>query len=612
MSVSSSTCLLRRVSNNYFNKLNTLRLNLLRNTKEKLFTMQERSAKLKWQFEKILKEPDVENKLELLGNSLSSKPDMAEYSNFLHKFPQFFSAVDMIYSQYDSIEESYMQFEEQVATVIQSSQVSSNELIKANAELENLNIAINAMLDGLGQGLLFFDKSGLCSTVHSKACLILLEGNPAGKHIADVLKLSGNDHTNIVDWVDLVFASDSALSFDDMREIAPSSYKHSSNFFIKLEYKPLFGSDGKIKNVLIIATDLTKEEEAKRQVQETLSKAMATLRIARNRNYFLRFIAQFREIFMESDFTELKTTDANFAQFKRDVHTIKGLSGTFHLDSLTQVLHDFESSLNGAEGEIEDLLMEYYYKLNENFNVSVQFAKTILGTEFETFGSSVSIQSKKIFSLASEIKENIKAGMNAEDISEKLIKSLIAVPVREIFANFNLQLQELADRSGKMVNNCLFVGENFVILPEKYEGMVSSLVHVARNIIDHAIDEPEVRTQFGKLPKGYITVQTEKDGDNFTISISDDGNGIDTDILRVKLASRINQAELDAMSDEELMQHIFDDNISTKDAVSELSGRGVGMSAVKAEVEKLGGKVLVTSQIGKGTQLNMTMPFIWN
>lgn len=590
----------------------TLQLNLLRSSKEKLFTMQERSKKLKWQFEKILKEPDVESKLELLGDFLGARHGMGEYSKFLDKFPEFFSAVDMSYSQYDAIEESYIQFEEQVATIIQNSQISSNDLIRANSELENLNIAINAMLDGLGQGLLFFDKTGICSTVHSKACLTLLEGNPAGKHIANVLKLSGNDHNNIVDWVELVFSSDSALSFDDLREIAPSSYKHSSNFFIKLEYRPLFGSDGKIKNILVIATDLTKEQEAKRQVEETLSKAMATLRIARNRNYFLRFIAQFREIFMESDFTELKTTDPNFAQFKRDVHTIKGLSGTFHLDSLTQVLHDFESNLNGTEGEIEDLLMEYYYKLNENFNVSVQFAKTILGTEFETFGSSVSIQSKKIFSLATEIKQKIEEGTSPEDISKMLVQSLIAVPVREIFANFNLQLQELADRSGKMVNNCLFVGENFIILPEKYEGVVGSLVHVARNIIDHAIDEPEVREQFGKLPKGYVTVQTEKDGDNFTVIISDDGNGIDTDILRVKLASRVNQEELDAMGDEELMQHIFDDNISTKDSVTELSGRGVGMSAVKAEVEKLGGKVLVTSQPGKGTQLNMTMPFIWN
>lgn len=580
--------------------------------KEKLFTMQERSKKLKWQFEKILKEPDIENKIVLLSNILSTKLGLDEYTHFLRKFPDFFSAVDLSYAQYDAIEESYIQFEEQVATFIHNSQISADDLMKANAELENLNISINAMLDGLGQGLLFFDKSGICSLVHSKACLTLLETNPAGQHIADVLRATGDERKNIVDWVDLIFSSGTALSFDDMMEIAPNSYSHSSDYYIKLEYRPLFEADGHIKNILVIATDLTKEQLAKKQVEENLSKAMATLRIARNRNYFLRFIAQFREIFMESDFTDLKTTDTNFAQFKRDVHTIKGLSGTFHLDSLTKVLHAFESDLNAAEGEIEDLLMDYYYKLNENFNVSVQFAKTILGTEFESYGSSVSVQNKKIFSLAAEIKQNIEAGMNAGEISKMLIQGLIAVPVREIFANFNLQLQELADRSGKMVNNCLFVGENFVILPEKYEGVVSSLVHVARNIIDHAIDEPEVRAQFGKLPKGYITVQTEKDGDNFTITISDDGNGIDTDILRIKLAERIDQRELDAKNDEELIQHIFDDNISTKDSVSELSGRGVGMSAVKSEVEKLGGKVLVKSQLGKGTQLYMTMPFIWN
>lgn len=580
--------------------------------KEKLFKMQERSKKLKWQFEKILEEPDVEKKLELLTHNLS-KSDLADYAGFLRKFPEFFNAVDLSYSQYDSIEEAYMQFEEKVTEIIQTSQNSSYDLVKANFELENLNIAINSMLDGLGQGLLFFDSDGICSLVHSKACLLLLETNPSGKHIADILKTSGNERQSILDWIEVVFSGAVALSFDELKEIAPTSYAHSANFFIKLEYKPLFGSDGKLKNVLVIATDLTKEQQAKKEVEETLSKAMSTLRIARNRNYFLRFISQFREIFMESDFTELKGTDPNFSQFKRDVHTIKGLSGTFHLDSLTKVLHDFESDLNNIEGDIEELLMNYYYKLNENFNVSVQFAKTILGTEFESTGSTINVQTTKIFSAAEDIKKNIQAGISPEEISKMLIQSLIAIPVREIFANFDMQLQELADRTGKMVNHCLFVGENFVILPEKYENMTTSLVHVARNIIDHAIDEPDVRKQFGKLPKGYITIQTEKaDDNNFTIVISDDGNGIDTDILRSKLGESMDKYLLEALSDEDIIQHIFDDNVSTKEEVSELSGRGVGMSAVKAEVEKLGGNIVMKSTSGKGTQLHITLPFIWN
>ena len=180
--------------------------------------MQDRSKKLKWQFEKILEEPDIEKKIELLAHNLSNKSDLAEYAESLRKFPEFFNAVDLSYLQYDSIEEAYMQFEEKVTEIIKTSQTNSYDLVKANFELENLNIAINSILDGLGQGLLFFDSDGICSLVHSKACLVLLEANPSGKHIADVLKAAGNERQSVLDWIEVVFSDAVALSFDELKE----------------------------------------------------------------------------------------------------------------------------------------------------------------------------------------------------------------------------------------------------------------------------------------------------------------------------------------------------------------------------------------------------------
>lgn len=566
--------------------------------------MRTRSEKLRKQFEAAFGATDAEEKLDNLQKKLADNTELSEYAVFLQKFPKFF----------DTIEASYLHYESKLKYTGHNLELGNDELSQANRELETLNLTINAMLDGFGQGLLFFNHEGICSPVYSKACLTLLENDPAGKHIVDLLKVPDSDRKSIIDWIKMLFGGKIALTFEELAEIAPSSYLHSEGLHIKLDYKPLFDSDGKLKNVLVIATDATKEQQAQARMAENESRALRTLRIARNRNYFLRFISQFRSIFMESDLLDDECTGFDLEQFKRDVHTMKGLSGTFHLDKLTKILNDIETDMNkvSTHKEAQELLLSYYYKLNENFNSSLQLAKEVLGSDFEGAGNTVNIQTRKILGFAQDIKLKLEKGITPDEISLMLLQELIAVPIREIFANFDMQLQELADRAGKMVNPCLFLGENFVILPEKYENFTTSLVHVARNIIDHAIDEPDIRKQFGKLPKGYITVHNEKVGDKFNITITDDGNGIDVDSIRNKISGKIDANILAAMSDEEIIQHIFDDNISSRDEVSELSGRGVGMSAVKAEVEALGGSIMVKSTIGKGTSLHITLPLIWN
>jgi chemotaxis protein histidine kinase CheA len=149
---------------------------------------------------------------------------------------------------------------------------------------------------------------------------------------------------------------------------------------------------------------------------------------------------------------------------------------------------------------------------------------------------------------------------------------------------------------------------------EPYEALLNSLVHIMRNIIDHGVEEPDLRKCFGKSPAGqvcFITGRMTKDGAPFfSLMITDDGAGIDTDSLRKKLAKRLGDAVLAGKSDTDIMQHIFDDDVSTSQQVSELSGRGVGLSAVRAEVMKLGGTIRVDSEEAAGTRFTLELPVI--
>ena len=171
---------------------------------------------------------------------------------------------------------------------------------------------------------------------------------------------------------------------------------------------------------------------------------------------------------------------------------------------------------------------------------------------------------------------------------------------------------KLAQKQDKQLNPVSYVNPDVKVLPEVYSNLFATFVHSFRNAVDHGIEMPDVRTSVGKTPAGTITVSFEHhrqpDVDLLVIRIDDDGNGINTVKIREKLASKGVEAHQE--SDAEVIQHIFDSQFSTRDEVTETSGRGVGMDAIKHAAEELGGRVWVESTQGKGTSLVVEVPYI--
>jgi chemotaxis protein histidine kinase CheA len=138
--------------------------------------------------------------------------------------------------------------------------------------------------------------------------------------------------------------------------------------------------------------------------------------------------------------------------------------------------------------------------------------------------------------------------------------------------------------------------------PDLYTELIRSLVHIARNAADHGLELPEDRETLGKPRAGRLTIQLELRDDTYLLVISDDGAGVDV----VKVAAKAVQLGLPSpRSREDTFELLFRDGFSTKDTVSALSGRGVGLSAVRSEARKLGGNVLIDSIAGKGTQFTV-------
>jgi two-component system chemotaxis sensor kinase CheA len=145
-----------------------------------------------------------------------------------------------------------------------------------------------------------------------------------------------------------------------------------------------------------------------------------------------------------------------------------------------------------------------------------------------------------------------------------------------------------------------------------YANFLKSMIHIFRNIVDHAIELPEERVEQGKDERGRIRCNLLKSNSSFIIEIFDDGAGINpSTILTLAQAKGIYTSEQAAvLSDEEIINTIFLDAFSTKKEVSMLSGRGVGLSAVRNEILALGGTIEARSKVNEGTTFTIALPYL--
>ncbi|MFK3872075.1 chemotaxis protein CheA [Pseudoalteromonas rhizosphaerae] len=182
-------------------------------------------------------------------------------------------------------------------------------------------------------------------------------------------------------------------------------------------------------------------------------------------------------------------------------------------------------------------------------------------------------------------------------------------PIKKVFGRFPRVVRDLA-RSLRKDINLLLVGEETDLDKNLVEALADPLVHLVRNSVDHGIEMPDVREAAGKSRTGTVTLSASQEGDHILLTIRDDGAGMDPEKLK-KIA--INKGVLDheqaaRLSDTEAYNLIFAPGFSTKEQISDISGRGVGMDVVKTKITQLNGSVSIQSELGVGTILEIKVP----
>ena len=193
---------------------------------------------------------------------------------------------------------------------------------------------------------------------------------------------------------------------------------------------------------------------------------------------------------------------------------------------------------------------------------------------------------------------------------QRSVLNIRVLPLRHVFQRFPRLVREMVVSLGKPAR---LVTEGDATEADKaiVEHLFEPLLHVMRNALDHGVESPAARAAAGKPPSATIRLRADRQGDRVVVEVADDGGGVDTDRIRAVALDRgvVTATELSELSEQGVIDLIFAPGFSTAEAVSSLSGRGVGMDAVRSAVTRLGGQVAVTSRLGEGTTVRFELPF---
>ena len=269
----------------------------------------------------------------------------------------------------------------------------------------------------------------------------------------------------------------------------------------------------------------------------------------------------------------------------RAFHTIKGGAGFLGLEHLVAVSHKSE--------DLFDLLSHGDVAMDaELMDIFLQTLDVLRG----------------MFDNEAVSQTGASLDVVTSDLQMALIKTRMQ-PMSKVFGRFPRVVRDLARQLGKDVRFEI-AGEDTDLDKNLVEALADPLVHLVRNAVDHGIEMPDDRLAAGKSRTGHLRLAAEQAGDQIQLVISDDGKGIDVEALRRKVVEKdlLGADAAARLTERECFELIFLPGFSTKDAITDFSGRGVGMDVVKTRITQLNGTIEIDSRLGLGTTIRVSLP----
>lgn len=342
---------------------------------------------------------------------------------------------------------------------------------------------------------------------------------------------------------------------------------------------------------LLITTDVTEKLERERAEQAEREFVSVFRSILRDRASFLDF---FREC--ESLAERIGSTgdgSLEYAEHFRWIHTLKGNSGLFGLDRVASVCHRVESEMVETGAGPTEAQRNEIHKIWEETAIPIR--ELLADTENDQLVLSP-LELDELMELA-------RRGAPSSQLLEAL-RTLRHEPVQGRLTKLAEQAKALSKRLGKPELKVVVEGGEVRLPREPLASFWSALTHVVRNAVDHGIESPAERTVAGKAPEGSFRLRAAHAEDEVVVEVEDDGRGIDWEAIRAKAR----EVGLEASDERSLCEMLFAEGFSTRSEASDVSGRGVGMSAVRSVIRRMGGRIALHTSPGEGTRFSFHFP----
>jgi two-component system chemotaxis sensor kinase CheA len=352
-----------------------------------------------------------------------------------------------------------------------------------------------------------------------------------------------------------------------------------------LQYRPIFGAQGQVDRVLVVISDITADKQRARAEMDEREVTRLFTRLVADRAGFIEFFAEAHALV-----TKLSSPDQRLEQVTSQLHTLKGNTAIFGLDSVARICHELEDKLSD-QGELSASDMS---PLAGRWAELSSKIRTLVGEDSDR----IEIADGEY----RDILDAVERGIPRHDIRRMLLAWKLE-PTEARLSRIAAQALGLAKRLDKDPLEVRLESGGLRLRREEWSEFWSTIVHVVRNAVDHGLETPDERRASGKPVPATLQLRTRLDAERFVVEVSDNGRGVDWN----KVRSKAQHAGLPAASTADLTEALLSNGFSTRDGVTDLSGRGVGLAAAADACRKRSGKVEIESVPGQGT----TVRFVW-
>ena len=498
---------------------------------------------------------------------------------------------------------------------------ANRTLSEALSEVDARRAQVSLLLDNSGQGFFSFGRDLTVNEEASRACEVFLGCPPAGRDVARLLFADQTETADLLRSVTKnVFDDPDPFRREMMLSLLPERLD-IGDFVLRIEYKSI--ADDKI---MVVLTDLTEEAALTERVLEERKHFEMVVAAVVDRHDFFLATEEMRE-FLRRAKDALNGTEPDAGTLDgifRRVHTCKGVLGQFGFPAVASALHLAEDHLMSARTRLAESWDDPSTRsqivaaaiagldlaeIEARFEDDLDFVRDALGDEYVGQGGATPLpadMTKSLANLADRLLKREPLNLADDSVSELLARTsrLAKVSLTGVLRGYDRLVQQLAIRYEKDIDPVAVTGPDIWVDMDRYAGALRAMVHVFRNAVAHGIETPEEREEAQKPPTGRVWCELAMDGRNIRISISDDGRGINIGAMRAKLG----EADALGKTDQQIVDQIFEDGISTSEAVDDISGRGVGLPALKEAVVMLSGSIRAKSVQGSGTTFVIEFP----